>query len=478
MERSIYPEIDDSYEPKAESADTINDYHTNTDIRSSVLLIIGQVVVFPIVGMLIAFLIHYCTKLYILEDDTPLGDTAQGGDECDTPPESITGGPNTPPGSTTGGPGTPPGSTAGGSGSSTAGGPCTPPGSTAGGSGSSTAGGPGTPPSSIAGGRDTPPGSTTGGRDTPPGSITGGTQPQQQQQQQQQNEEDVEVKLSGVTFSLKGTFKDGVIGGRITEQQDEAKILQEEKQKEDNIEIKLSVIVTLSYMFSLYSAIMSLIAVIYAYDPNLQGLNEWYKQLKVIRVVPIILFIEDMIILSLLFSYTIFLTCIRYNKRIVLKFYDRSTVWKHSAYCAIFPGLNLAIHGFDIIVALIDNEVHATSVGVAYVALILINVYTLRALYKAKTVNLLISCCDVSCCNNNGDKFCWQFAVRIFLFFLVSLFITLICSFIVSIYIIIPINSAFDKASSSLRIIYSAAIFGFTVFVTYWLLKKSKKINS
>ena len=347
MKRSIYPGIDDSYEPKAESAATIENYHTNTDIKASVWLLIGQVVVFPIVGFLIAFLIHYCTKLYILEDDTPLDDTphTRQGKAGDTP---------------------------------------------------------------------------------------------------------------------KG----------------------DNEQREDS-EAKLSIIVTLSYMFSLYSAIMSLIAVIYAYHPNLQGLSEWYELIAAIRAIPVIMFIEDMIILVLLVSYTIFLTCIRYNKRIDLKFYDSSTVWKHSAYCAIFPGLNLAIHGFDIIIALIHNEVHATSVGVAYVALILINVYTLRALYKAKIVKLLKKCIigrrlrnddsnvskgDETCCNANC---CRHFAVRIVLF-LVSLFITAICGFIVAIYIILPINSAFDKASSSLRIIYSVAIFGFTIFVTYWLIKKKK----
>ena len=485
MKRSIYPGIDDTYEPKAESAATIKKYHTRTDIRASVLLLFGQVFIFPIVGIFISFLIHYYIKLYKLQDTCTLkGDAPPGNVTGNDPPGNVTG--NDPPGNVAGN--DPPGNVAGND----------PPGNVAGNDPPGNVAG-NDPPGNVAG--NDPPGNVAG--NDPPGNVAGNDPPgnvagedgiiqQQQQQQQQQQHQKKNTKAGVRTFSFSGTFENGILGGYITEHQNEAKILQEEKQKEDDIKAKLSVIVTLSYMFSLYSVIMSMLAVIYANNPNLQGLSEfeWYEQLEALRAIPIIIFVEDVIIFNSLHFYTTCLMIIYIIKLYIgereskcnnwlRKYIIPTTVWKYSAYCAIAPGFNLAIHGFDIIIALIHNEVHATSVGAAYVALLLINVYTLRALYKSdleikfltNIVNCLCCCCNavamLCCCFKHRI-----FPFRVFFFFLVSLFITGICGFIVAVYIILPINSAFDKASSSLRIIYSVAIFVFTAFVTYWLLKK------
>ena len=59
MKRSLYPAIDDSYEPKAESADTIERYYNNNN-RVTDLLFSAQFVVPPLAMVcLILFVSHY-----------------------------------------------------------------------------------------------------------------------------------------------------------------------------------------------------------------------------------------------------------------------------------------------------------------------------------------------------------------------------------------------------------------------------------
>lgn len=59
MKRSIYPEIDDDYDPKAENDDTVQNYHRKND-HISMLLMSAQFL-FPLLAMVWSYLIvSYC----------------------------------------------------------------------------------------------------------------------------------------------------------------------------------------------------------------------------------------------------------------------------------------------------------------------------------------------------------------------------------------------------------------------------------
>ena len=219
---------------------------------------------------------------------------------------------------------------------------------------------------------------------------------------------------------------------------------------EDEMKAKLCVVIPLSFVFSLFSLSMSSVAVNQSMNLD-KDLAAWYDHQQMqLHNIPALMLVGD------LFTFVSFLLCyvllctFEYEHECDLADSERR---KYFIFAFLFPGFNLAIHGTSIIIAFIHNQVHATSIGVAYVALIFISVNVLRTVYNClKKVSYYI--------------------ILLISFIFLSVLIDLIYAYIISLYIILPINNAFDKASTGIRLFYSAVIFSFTIFFTYWFTAK------
>lgn len=251
----------------------------------------------------------------------------------------------------------------------------------------------------------------------------------------------------------------------------------------------LTVTVAVSFIFSLYPVVISILAITLG---NRQSddldLKKWYnedtRELQLLYAIPYVMLTEDLLVLAVFVGIYFSVRCCKCR----LSFLS----WQEfCTFSTIFPFTNVAVHANHIIIAFIHNQEHAVSVALAYAILLLLNVHGLQFIakifakciswttngeelleYSKKKESKCCNCCTCICMCTCGRLDC---ALGLFIF--VSIIIDGFYIFIASIYVIIPINNAFDKAPARIRLIYDTLVVALFTYITYNFYIKKKKRN-
>lgn len=128
--------------------------------------------------------------------------------------------------------------------------------------------------------------------------------------------------------------------------------------------------------------------------------------------------------------------------------------------------MNLSIHANHIVIAFIHNQEHALSVALVYAIVLLLNAHALRIIAQHFVRN----------CKKYFDEILnkWHYMFFFLLLFLaISIILDGLFSFVAAIYVIIPINNAFDEAPARIRLIYDSLIVAFFGYISF-ISKRTK----
>ena len=163
--------------------------------------------------------------------------------------------------------------------------------------------------------------------------------------------------------------------------------------------------------------------------------------------------------------------------------------WKFCAFSFVGPCTNLVIHANHIIFAFIHNQEHALSVGLFYGIILWMNVSIIRSsgnwFYKIDFYRDEKPWKRLYCKGDQEKKVDKNVAEKresitiVISFFIISVVVWGLFAYIAAIYVLIPINNAFDQAPARVRLIYDSFLVGFAALFTYkFILKrKNKKTN-
>lgn len=129
-------------------------------------------------------------------------------------------------------------------------------------------------------------------------------------------------------------------------------------------------------------------------------------------------------------------------------------------YFITFPAVHLAAHSDQIIIGFIHTSYHATAVAVLY-GIILVTCVALL-----KFISHLIFACK-----QDTDHQC-EFLLLVPVFLVVLILVLLIYVYFIAIYILLPINNAFNDGPNRLLAIYQGIIVAFAAFLTWMVIKK------
>ena len=178
--------------------------------------------------------------------------------------------------------------------------------------------------------------------------------------------------------------------------------------KKENIEgkwemkVQLSITYTLSLLFSLYTTVMSAIAVgVQEYDLD-EDIGMWYyfkkntNQLRTIYFLPIMMVMEDSIVLLVHILCIIIVCCGCFVKKkcdqgihekcACLSFAKEERFWwMFAAYSIVAPIVNLSVHANYILIGFIHDQQHALGAGVFYAVLTILTIKVLRMVAELST---------------------------------------------------------------------------------------------
>ena len=167
------------------------------------------------------------------------------------------------------------------------------------------------------------------------------------------------------------------------------------------IKIQLSIIFTLSVLFSIYSLLMSAIAVGVQEHNLSENVRMWYYfrnniyQIKIVYVMPIVMLMEDIFYLLMPI---IIVCCVNmyWKKEWCVNVKEERFWWMVAAYSIVTPATNLAVHFNSILIGLILDQQHALGAGIFYTVMIITIVKVLRMVAEvSKTVGKNHYCKDV-----------------------------------------------------------------------------------
>ena len=437
MRRSLYPLIDNNYDPKAESADSIRAYHTgNKEI--SRLLLSAQLIFPPCALICTILLLHFHFRPYFLREHdykrkSEENKTGSKGRESDSGSESQ---------------GEVQGENESGS-----------PGRTGGESLGEVQGGDGV--------------ESHGGNG---GESHGGTGVENQAENRGESLQSVNRGESqdrtGGDNQKKYRFCCFVQVEAPTREEDDWVLVSNDTSYYTELvqfdaKVKLATAFIISVLFSIYSFAMSVIAVYNARKTNRRDdFEQWTysiddtDELQTLFAILVVMMISDFLVIFVLIIFVLCSCAVKSERDNIAK----SWLWMGFLYSIFAPVTSLAIHANHIIIAFIHNQEHAVSVGIFYIIIVVSNIFIIRTIASFSCRNAKI-----------GLEFP-RVICNILLFCAFSITFEGLLIYIASIYVLIPINNAFDKAPARLRLIYDGLLVGFAALFTYkFILKRKKK---
>lgn len=229
----------------------------------------------------------------------------------------------------------------------------------------------------------------------------------------------------------------------------------------DETKVKLGIVFTLSFMFVSYALLLSICALVNGHNELSSGATDWFnKEIQVLYGIFVMICVSDFVVFVVFIFTGVIAVLVAIRKE--------EKVWWYFCACSfIFPVITFAIHFNYIVFAFIHNKDHAVSIGIFYAIVVLVNIHVLYVVSTlkcaAQTKNMEMNChCSRKACS------------LIFVQVVVSVLINLLFAYVAAIYILVPINKAFDEAPDRIRVIYDTLIVSFLGVLTYFFLQKKK----
>ena len=250
----------------------------------------------------------------------------------------------------------------------------------------------------------------------------------------------------------------------------------------------ISVISVLSFWITLYISIMDAIGLVIAIsDTNTKELRMDYSldesvysfnttpPLKISYSLTVWMMVQSLaVFISLIVWIVVMKVVARSVVRIVERIIGINLVYDNGSYLPSFTYLylpvfllvNILIHFTHILIGFIHNPFHATSVGIFYVGVVIMILLILKVisyLYKLWVFSKhhrrpQCHCMILTVIYSVVIPVCMGFAI-----------------FMAALYILIPINHAFDDAPDRLRTIYDTLIVAFTGAIAYFLFQEKRR---
>ena len=274
-----------------------------------------------------------------------------------------------------------------------------------------------------------------------------------------------------------GDLEEGKGAGTGSEEANKEKSEDEKLYEEWQVKSTLIMHFVLSMVLSLFIILMSIIAQSHGNKlaknehSEVQEIFNFMKdRLKPLFVLTGMIVAQDLFLFILSGLLILGLFCYKGNDK----------WWILCIFSPVCPIAHILVHFTHIVIGFIHNEHHATSVGLFYVGAVILQVLMFKVVshmyFTCFFLNKdpLSECCI--CCIINGCDIN-HYIIFGMVYFALSVVLFLLVAFVAGLYILLPINNAFDEAPDRLNTVISGIALLIGGYIIY-LLKNLRKDNA
>ena len=231
---------------------------------------------------------------------------------------------------------------------------------------------------------------------------------------------------------------------------------------------RLFTIFNLSFTFSLYSLLMSILGLSLGTSQLHREFDELYDGNLNYKTRVLMMVLQDSFMLV---AFIIYISIM-----LVYYFLLDCGSWKLLVYSIAFPVVNLAIHSIEMVTAFIENSLHASSVAISYGILLMLNMIMTRALgylYKKCLSDTHYLVGSTQTCSEL-EHGCHLVLANV-LFLLGGVLLNAVFGSYAALYLLLPINEGFESAISQVFSAYQTLFVVIFAFFAYWFVVADKR---